>query len=130
MNKKTYPNYHLMQKQRIELLKRSGGKCEACGKERAELIHHLDSGKENHDLGNLIIVCHKCHKFLHAKFNKDGFRLPLGMKRTSKYIDKFGMSLREMGLRLGVSHEYVRRLINDPRYGEAWIKEQLRKAKK
>lgn len=129
MNKKTYPMYHLMQKQKIELLKRSGGVCEACSKERGEVIHHQDNAKKDHSLENLIIVCHKCHKFLHAKFTKDGFRLS-SMKRKSKYIDKFGMSLREIGFKLGISHEYVRRLINDSRYGEAWIKEQLRKAKK
>lgn len=119
-----------MQKQRIKLLKRSAGKCEICKEKQVEETHHIDDSKSKHRLDNLIILCRKCHKLLHAEFNEDGFRLPRGMKRKSKYIDKFGMSLREIGFKLGISHEYVRRLINDSRYGEKWIKEQLKKAKK
>lgn len=45
-------------------------KCELCGKEdksRRIHVHHKDKNRNNNDLGNLQVVCSKCHSLLHPK---------------------------------------------------------------
>ena len=116
-----YKNYHIMQNNRIELLKKTKGKCELCG-ERGGNIHHLDNSSINHDLKNLILVCSKCHSFLHAKFDKDGRQI--NIKVNTKYIRKYGMTLKEIGKKFGVTKQAVSRWTRYPKK-EAWLREQL-----
>jgi len=47
---------------------RSEGRCDVCGKryDRTPDLHHKDFSKTNHHPDNLMVVCRKCHKGLHA----------------------------------------------------------------
>lgn len=114
-----YKNYHIMQKARIELLKRTKGKCETCG-ERGLCIHHIDGSNTNHDIENLMFLCQHCHSFLHAKFNEEGKQV----KSNTKHIRKYGMTLEEMGKIFGVTRETIRLWTNSPEK-EKWLREKL-----
>ena len=92
-----YPNHTQLKRNRLEKLKQSGNKCEACG-EDAFCVHHLDGSVDNHDLDNLAVLCRKCHSILHAGINEKNFSV---RPKTSKYIRKYGMTLREMVERFG-----------------------------
>lgn len=59
-----YPNYVLMKKMRIKILKEMKNKCGSCRKE-AHQIHHIDFSKDNHKRENLMILCPSCHKVIH-----------------------------------------------------------------
>ena len=87
-----YPNHALLKKRRIQVLMRANGVCEICG-ERARTVHHIDNSKSNHDLSNLLALCHPCHKTIHEEFGKS----------TSKYIRKYGFTLADMAKILGCS---------------------------
>lgn len=51
------------------LLLREGVKpiCKLCGckDERMLLVHHLDVNRKNHDIKNLVWLCHNCHHLVH-----------------------------------------------------------------
>jgi len=113
-----YKNYHIMQKSRIALLKRTKGICELCDN-RGKNIHHLDNSGTNHNLENLILVCLKCHTFLHAHFDKDGRRY-----KDTKHARKYGMTLGEIGKKFGVTRQSIYQWIQIPEK-EAWLREQL-----
>jgi len=87
-NASEYPNHDFLKKQRLRVLKRSSGNCEICNN-RANIVHHIDGQKNNHQLNNLIALCFKCHIVLHRE---DGGHT----HRTSKYIRKYGFTLKEM----------------------------------
>lgn len=117
-----YKNYHIMQECRIALLKRTKGRCELCDN-RGRHIHHLDNSKINHDLENLILVCSKCHSFLHATLDKTGRSIK--PSNNTKYGRIYGMSLREIGEKLGgVSRQAVYNWVRNPKK-EAWVREKL-----
>ena len=82
-----YQDHYLLKKVRIEKLKSIRGKCEICG-ERARMVHHIDETTSNHDLSNLLAVCHPCHRILH--------NIEEGGCKTSKYIRIYGVTLREL----------------------------------
>ena len=92
MRKKSYPNHHKMKQNRLIKLKEANSKCEVCG-EGAYCVHHVDGSVDNHALENLAVICKKCHGILHAD------RIP----RTSKYIRKYGMTLKQMAQKYGGS---------------------------
>jgi hypothetical protein len=87
-----YKNHAEMKRIRNKIIKEREGKCEICGGVGNE-IHHKDMGRINHDKENLILCCRKCHK---GTFHS----LP---RKNTKYIRLYGMSLREMGEKLGYS---------------------------
>jgi hypothetical protein len=92
-----YTNHSLMKKNRLIILMQNP-KCEICGKPATE-IHHKDGSKTNHRLSNLVAVCHKCH--------------PRPKTHLSKYRKKYGMSLKEIGKKIGYSKGYVGNLIKN-----------------
>jgi len=92
-----YPNHAEFKRMRLLVLKKSKGRCELCG-ERANIVHHIDGSKDNHSLNNLIALCSSCHRAIHAEDNGTE-----NWKRTSKYIRKYGMSLRQMSEKYGGS---------------------------
>lgn len=48
------------------VLERAGGRCEACGKERACIAHHLTYANVGQEpLYDLVAVCESCHADLH-----------------------------------------------------------------
>ena len=84
-----YPNHTLMKKNRLVILIHNPN-CEICGK-KATQIHHKDFSKTNHQLNNLQALCRKCHYWIHSDRRNS----------TSKYLRKYGITLREMVNRYG-----------------------------
>ena len=84
-----YPNHSELKRNRIKVLQRSKGNCEICFK-NAYAVHHIDEDKSNHSLDNLIAVCKSCHYALHSGEN--------GKKKSSKYIRKYGYTIKEIAL--------------------------------
>jgi len=61
-----YNNHTLMKKVRKQCLGNAGHKCQAGNCDNiANRVHHLDGGKDNHELANLLAVCTKCHGKFH-----------------------------------------------------------------
>jgi len=63
---------------RLKAIIRDNFTCQLCGKSKDQQfeVHHKDfTGQKenpNHDLSNLITLCVKCHRTLHAGFRKTG----------------------------------------------------------
>ncbi len=106
-----YKNHYELKKIRLEVLKRDEYKCKCCNKKATE-IHHKDETKENHDINNLISVCHKCHI---KQFHRGC---------TSKYKKKYGLSLIEICNKFGINYYTIHLWIKSPQK-EAWLREQL-----
>lgn len=60
----------------LEVYDRAKRKCQYCGEENDLTIHHLDHKgrnyankglKPNNDIDNLIVLCRKCHGYIHGK---------------------------------------------------------------
>jgi len=96
-----YSNHYELKKARIEVLKRTHGKCEICG-EPAKIVHHIDGFKDNHNLNNLIPLCKNCHAPLHAN-DETGKYID---SRHSKYIKLYGYTLRELAQIFNEKNEY------------------------
>ena len=64
--KPTYPNHHILKKNRLVKLEQTNGLCEVCGA-IARHVHHLDKSIDNHDLENLQALCYGCHAKLHPR---------------------------------------------------------------
>ena len=97
-----YKNHAILKRVRLEALERDKHKCKFCNKKATE-IHHKDGTKENHDMNNLISVCHKCHI---NQFHKH-------KKTTSKYIRKYGMSLQEMSIKTNLTSSTILNFFNN-----------------
>lgn len=97
-----YKNHAILKKTRLEALERDEHKCKFCNKEATE-THHIDGTKENHDINNLISVCHKCHI---NQFHKC-------KKTTSKYRRLYGMSLQEMSTKTNLSSPALANFFNN-----------------
>jgi len=108
-----YKDHAILEKIRLEVLKRDKYKCKCCNKKATE-THHRDKTKENHEINNLISVCHKCHI---NRFHKC-------KKTTSKHIRKYGMTLQEMGEKFGVTSSTINYWIKFPQK-EAWLRKEL-----
>jgi hypothetical protein len=89
-----YPNHSLMKKQRKIILSQHP-LCAICGKP-AQVIHHLDKSKSNHNINNLIPVCHKCH---FGKFHKQAHK--------SKFSKVYGYSLAELARRQHTRYSHI-----------------------
>lgn len=114
-----YPNHITFKKMRIKILQRSKGRCEICGK-LAKVVHHIDGDKSNHKMNNLIAVCNKCHTNLHRGTNGDY----LG-GRPTKYSLIYGMRIKEIAKRFGVTTGAVYYWIRNPKKKE-WLENKLK----
>jgi len=47
-----------------KILLQNISECEIC-KRPAQQVHHIDQTKENHSIDNLVVLCIKCHRFIH-----------------------------------------------------------------
>ena len=104
-----YKNHYEMKKNRLIKLKQTESKCEIC-KRRGRHIHHKDGSKNNHNLENLLLVCHRCHGLIHQ-----------GRKnKTSKFTRLYGMTLDVMAERFGGSSALYYRY-----YQKETLKEEL-----
>jgi len=113
-----YPNHILLKKRRIEVLKKSKGKCEICGKP-ANLVHHIDGDKSNHSIDNLIALCRNCHDPLHCN---SGGKSVKG--RPTKYVLKYDIPIRIIANRFGVSKGTIYYWLRIPEKKE-WLEKQL-----
>ena len=112
-----YTNSSVMMKNRlIKLAEHSI--CEHCQEKPATEIHHIDEGRTNHELSNLMAVCHKCNcGSLCTKI------------RTNKIRRKYGKSVKEFSEIYKLPQSFVRlRLknnisLNFPKYSR--IKKQV-----
>ena len=102
-----YPNHILLKQRRLDVLCKAGGKCLAC-KDTAQVIHHIDWEKSNHDIENLVALCNYCHRAVHK--NEIGER----NKRSTKYVRKYGMTAEQLAERLNVSITTIQRWALDP----------------
>jgi 5-methylcytosine-specific restriction endonuclease McrA len=50
---------------RREVLRKYDHKCHFCDVETDVQVHHIDGHAANHDIDNLIAVCHDCHMNIH-----------------------------------------------------------------
>jgi len=70
MNKQSYPNYYELKVKRKAILEYYGHKCYLCNNEATQ-VHHIDENRGNHNVYNLVPLCHKCHRMVHKKENKN-----------------------------------------------------------
>lgn len=73
LKKRTWEIYHYPNRHQMEIIKKKkrglgNGKCERCGK-KGTIVHHIDLGKKDHSLENLMIVCRFCHGYFHSNRN-------------------------------------------------------------
>ena len=116
----TYKNSYQLKLNRLEKLKQTNYKCEVCNKHTNE-IHHEDGSKDNHNISNLMTLCHKHHmeKHLGRKNNP---------KKISPYIKKYGMFAEEIAYKTGYSLAIVyKRLSGIPPKRCGVTKEQILK---
>jgi len=55
-----YPNHSQFKINRLIILNKYNNKCSICGN-KAEIVHHIDNSKNNHNIDNLLPFCRKCH---------------------------------------------------------------------
>ena len=118
-----YPNHTEFKEARLEVLKRTKGKCEICG-EPAKMVHHKDENKSDHSLDNLIALCFNCHESLHCDNNGKSIR-----GRPTKYGIKYGMTLKEIGRLFGVNTSTIYHWINDNPEKRLWMEGRLKEIK-
>ena len=121
-----YPNHADFKRARIEVLKRTKGKCEICG-EPAILVHHIDGNKANHNLDNLIALCRQCHTSLHYANDEENVIMGRGIcqDRPTKYSQELGISVKEIAEKFGVTINAVYYWIKDPAKKQ-WLKEKIK----
>lgn len=51
-----------------EILKRDGQKCRVCSASNFLFVHHRNGVKKDNSKRNLIVLCAKCHRSVHRKF--------------------------------------------------------------
>lgn len=98
-NASHYKDHHQMKLNRLVKLQQTKGKCEVCGID-AKIIHHIDESTDNHVISNLVVLCNPHHSLIHSK-DKDR------KYKTSKFIRKYGMSLKEMSKKLERPETYI-----------------------
>ena len=98
-----YKNHYQMKINRLEKLKQTKGKCEVCEID-AKMIHHNDENKNNHAISNLTVLCNKHHVLIHNIDEKKPYK-------TSKFIRKYGMTIREMIQRTNKSGYYIFKIL-------------------
>jgi 5-methylcytosine-specific restriction endonuclease McrA len=54
------------------LIKIQNSDCRICGATERLERHHIDGKLNNNSLGNITIICSKCHHGIHIDMNKDG----------------------------------------------------------
>ena len=127
-----YPNHWQFKKARIESLKKTGGKCGVCGN-TADVVHHIDGSKTNHEIDNLVPLCDSCHWAAHA----EEFRIingkPMKTKRpstTSVFRRIYGHTVDELASIVGRSHSFVFNLhYDDPKRLKKMILESENKVR-
>ena len=69
--------YHGLSSRMAKRLCDALGHCEFCGHDGSESrlgVHHRNRNKQDQSLGNLIVLCHRCHMREHAKRGETGWQ--------------------------------------------------------
>lgn len=61
----SYVKHYEFKKNRLLKLEQTKGLCEICGAIVSD-IHHIDKTVTNHDIENLMALCHSCHMKQHS----------------------------------------------------------------
>ena len=94
-----YPDRETLDERRLMRFEEENYTCEDCLNE-AEIIHHIDKTKHNHDFDNLKVLCRSCH----AKHHKEEFRRN---KKMGKY------SVKEAARFLAISEHVLSKEIKE-----------------
>ena len=116
-----YPNHAELKRARIEILKKTKGKCEICGKP-AKVIHHIDGNKGNQSIDNLMALCRNCHIPLHQEDDPTS----INRGRPTKYSLIYGMPLKKISRMFGVTTATIYNWYKNPEK-KKWLEEQLKK---
>lgn len=73
----------------IDNIRYFSNKCAICKKETT-IIHHIDTDSLNNNPKNLLSVCEKCHKKIHAKIDKP----VVTTKRRGKWSTKYDRCIK------------------------------------
>ena len=67
-----------------------GGKCVLCACANFEYleIHHKDDNPYNNEVHNLLLLCRKCHRHIHAENGRSSMRRMNSLKRMGKTARK------------------------------------------
>lgn len=68
--------YHGLSASGAAALREAVGHCEACGHDGSESrldVHHRNRDKHDQSLGNLVVLCHRCHIQIHAEAGESGW---------------------------------------------------------
>ena len=106
-----YPDHYLFKKNRVIVLRKSGGLCSACGA-RADCVHHIDGDKKNHNIKNLSALCDQCHWKEHGR-NPEIISL---LKELIQYQKTNKITPAEIAYRVGVSEMTARNWISGRTY--------------
>jgi hypothetical protein len=74
-----YKNHSLFKRNGKYVMDKNNHVCSSCGG-AAKVVHHLDGTKTNHEIENLVPLCHSCHAKMHKK-------------KTSKFKRSHGLTL-------------------------------------
>ena len=123
-----YPDHAELKRVRIEVLKKSKGKCEICGN-TAKIVHHIDGDKSKHLINNLIALCINCHESLH--YDDEGKSIVRGNiknkeRPTTKYRNIYGMTMSEIAKKFGVTTQAVYYWVNNPEK-KKWLEDKMLK---
>jgi 5-methylcytosine-specific restriction endonuclease McrA len=75
-----YPNQYRLLKSSGKRFVLSHGRCESCG-DRGQHIHHVNFGRTNHKLSNLIFLCIPCHRAIHKAYRE---AIRVGIEKIKK----------------------------------------------
>ncbi len=60
-----YYNKKLFKQNKLKLIDQTDGRCEICAN-TFQVIHHMNGKKHDNRITNLMILCQKCHRQIHA----------------------------------------------------------------
>ena len=103
-----YENHYEMKQNRLKVLEKADYTCAICGG-KAEIVHHVDGSKNNHDPENLMPLCTKCHGKVHKKNNKNVIRWDSNMINVAMALK--GLDKGELAKAVGVSVACITNLL-------------------
>lgn len=100
-----YIDHYTMKQNRLEVLRKNNYKCAVCGMEATE-VHHIDGSTSNHDIKNLLSLCHKCHMKIHAQ-NRKSNKPKINSDAIEYFLAIKGMTKQELAQKLHMSNAAV-----------------------
>lgn len=78
--------YHGLSCKGARRLRAALGHCENCGSDGSDSrldVHHRNGDKQDQSLGNLMVLCHRCHMQVHAERGETGFDAMWRKRKTN-----------------------------------------------